>query len=106
MEADDRAVLRVEPARGGTLYVCRLQRAIALQVRVDLARVAQEHVVLVQDVRLTAEAADALEARDELGLLLRLDALELHRSRALFGQPRDLGGDHRLDLRERHARPR
>src|SRR6187397_2638311 len=99
MEANDRAVRRVEPARGGTLYVCRLKRAIALQVRVDLARVAQEHVVLVQDVGLAAEPADALEPGDELGLLLRLHALELLGGRTILGQPRDLGSDDRLDLR-------
>ena len=58
------------------------ERAIAPQVGVELPGIAEEGVVLVEQIGLAAEAADALQARDELELLLVAGAIELGLGRA------------------------
>ncbi len=99
VEADDHVDSACASPRGdGLLDGGRRQRAIPPQVRLDLVRVAEVHVVLVQHVGLAAKAADALEPRHELGLLLGLRAFEFGDRRPLLRQARDLGGHALLNL--------
>ena len=106
VEADDHAIRRVEPRGNRLLDRCRRQRTIPPQVGLDLVRVAQIHVVLVEHVGLAAKAADALEPGDELGLLLGLRTFELGDRRPFLRQARDLGRHALLDVLERRARAR
>ena len=55
------------------------RRAIALEVLLEVAGVAEEHVVGVQLIRLAAEPADGLQPEEEVRLGLRQAALELRR---------------------------
>ena len=60
------------------------QRAVARHVGLELAGIAEVHVVLIEQVRLAAEPADALQPGDELELLLRARAIELGRVGPVF----------------------
>ena len=106
MEAHDQAVRRRQPALRGVPDVGDGQRAIASEVGLELPGIAEEGVVLVQQIGLAAEAADALEPGDELELLLGPGAIELGLGRAGPGQQVQLPRDHLSRCpaaRRRHA---
>ena len=79
-------------------HVADRELPVSRQVGVELPGVAEVGVVLVQQVGLAAESADALEAGDEGELLLRPSPIELGLGRAGLGQQRNLLGDDLLDL--------
>jgi hypothetical protein len=106
VEADEEAVARVEVAVDGGADALGRGAAEAREVGAELAGVAEEDVVLVEEVRLAAEAADALQARDETELPLGAGAFEFGRRRPLLGEARDLVGHDLLDLAQRRAGPR
>jgi hypothetical protein len=100
MEAYEHAVARVHPLLHRLAQILTRHVAIAREIRLELAGIAEVGVVLIQHVRLAAEAADALEAADEVELLLRLHARELRGRRTGLRQQRDLLRHDPLDLRQ------
>jgi hypothetical protein len=70
------------------------------------SRIALKHVVGVQLIRLAAEAADRLNAIDELRIRLRACALELVCGGPVVGEIADAAQDHPLQIAEGHARRR
>ena len=103
MEAHDQAVGRGQPALRGVPHVGDGQRAIAPEIGFEVPGIAEEGVVLVQQIGLAAEAADALEPGDELELLLGPGAIELGLRRPGAGQQVQLARDHLLEVRQRDA---
>ena len=72
--------------------------APAREIPGEAAGIAEVGVVLVQQIGLAAEAADALEAGDVLRLLLGLGAIELGLGRAGRREPGELLVDQLLEL--------
>src|SRR4029077_9583481 len=75
-------------------------RVVALQIATEVRRVAEEHVVGVQLVRLAAEAPDGLQAEHELRLRLHASAFDLVLGRAVTSEPADFLLNRALELPE------
>src|SRR5260370_32437056 len=78
---------------------------MALDLGGNLVGIAEKSVVLIEEIGLSPDPANALQAGDESELPLRLGAVQLLRRRPILGQTRDFLSDDLLDLRERSARP-
>ena len=83
-DAEDHALTREEPARGGAAKRFARRAAVALQIALEVPGIAEEHVVGVQLIGLAAETADGLQAEEEVRLRLRQAALQLVRRRTPF----------------------
>ena len=73
---------------------------MAIQVGLEFAWIAKECVVLIQQVGLAAEPADAFESGDEAVFPFRLRAIQLIGRRAVFRKAGNLVEDDLLDLFE------
>src|SRR5690606_28476028 len=74
----------IEPARHRLLHRLRRQRRVALEVPLESPRVAEESVVLIEQVGLAAESTYRLETGDERELVLDSRAGELGGRRPLL----------------------
>src|SRR4029079_12885416 len=97
---------RLERRERGVAQLLRRRRAIAPQVLLEVAGIADERVVGVQLVGLAAEAADGLQPEEEVGFRLRQAPFQLAGGRPLLAERRELLRDRALDLGQGAARRR
>ncbi len=69
MEAQQRAVARVQLLVDGGAHVAHADAAVTREVFVELAGIAEEGVALIEQIRLAAESADRFQAGYEPELL-------------------------------------